>query len=92
MQVRIYKPAKSSMQSVNNKDNWLLEFVKTENSSFKEGLMGRTSSSDMMIEVKLKFPTCEDAIAFAKKRNYTYEVTMPQKSTIIKKSYTSNFC
>jgi hypothetical protein len=92
MQVRIYKPAKSSMQSVNNKDTWLLEFVKAENSSFREELMGRTSSSDMMAEVKMKFPTCEDAVAFAKKHNYNYEVIMPQKTTIIKKSYASNFC
>jgi hypothetical protein len=91
MQVRIYKPAKSSMQSVNNKDSWLLEFVKTENSSFKEKLMGRTSSSDMMPQVKMKFPNCEDAVNFAKKHNYTYEVIMPQKSIVIKKDYTSNF-
>ena len=36
MQVRILKPTKSSMQSANGNNKWLLEFVKQPNCKFKE--------------------------------------------------------
>lgn len=91
MQVRISKPAKSSMQSARGKDEWLLEFVQTPGSKSKESLMGRVSSSDMSNEVKLFFPSLESAEAFAKKKQYSYEIIEPKKETIVKKNYASNF-
>jgi hypothetical protein len=91
MQVRISKPAKSAMQSADGNAKWLLEFVQIPASRSKEPLMGRTSSSDMSNEVKLFFPTLEEATIFAKKKNYSYEVIEPQEAIIPKKSYTSNF-
>ncbi|NDE19195.1 MAG: hypothetical protein EB000_01960 [Alphaproteobacteria bacterium] len=53
--------------------------------------MGRTSSNDMSNEVKIKFPTLEKAIEFAKKKNYDFEVIEPKKPKLIKKTYASNF-
>ncbi len=91
MIVRISQPAKSTKQSVGNNDYWLLEFIRSDNSQFKDSLIGRTSSSDMSNEVKIKFSSCENAVAFAKKNNYYYEVVFSQKSSIIKKSYAQNF-
>ncbi|GAB4162228.1 MAG: ETC complex I subunit [Rickettsiaceae bacterium] len=91
MQVRIFKPSKSPMQSAAGIDKWLLEFVTQPGNKFKEELMGRTSSSDMSSEVKLYFPTLESAIAFANKNSYAYEVINPQTPTIHKKSYAANF-
>ena len=91
MQVRISKPTKSAMQSAGGDGKWLLEFVSDSNNRFKEKLMGRTSSSDMSNEVKIHFSTLEEAIAFAERKSYPYEVIKPKELQIPKKSYASNF-
>ncbi|MDP6440649.1 MAG: ETC complex I subunit [Pelagibacteraceae bacterium] len=87
---RIYKPAKTAMQSGKRKTKkWLLKF-ETLNSGTNP-LMGWLTSKDMMTEVKLEFPTKEKAITFARKNNIEYSVTEPQRRKIIKKSYADNF-
>lgn len=91
MQVRIYKPTKTTMQSGEaNTKNWLLEFVKNNDKSI-EGVMGWTSSDDMLQEVKMKFPTKEAAIDFARNNNYIFEVLEPKLKTPVKRSYADNF-
>ena len=63
---KIYKPAKTAMQSgEGNTKNWLLEFD-TLNTDVNP-LMGWQSSKDTMSEVKLEFSTKEQAINYAKK-------------------------
>ena len=87
---RIYKPAKTAMQSAKrNTKNWLLEFD-TLNTGVNP-LMGWVSSKDTMSEVKLKFSTKNQAINYAKKNNIDYYIIEPQKRKIIKKSYADNF-
>ena len=92
MQVRISKPAQSSMQYKKNEEDWLLECIKKPNSRVKDITLGRTSSNDMGNEVRIFFDDLESAIAFAEKKNYSYEVIYPQKAKLRKKSYASNFC
>ena len=87
---KIYKPAKTAMQSgMRNTKNWLLEFD-TLNTGINP-LMGWESSKDTMSEVKLEFSTREQAINYAKKNDIDYYVIEPQKRKIIKKSYSDNF-
>ena len=87
---KIYKPAKTAMQSAEgNTRNWLLEFD-TLNTGINP-LMGWESSKDTMSEVKLEFLTKEQAINHAKKNNIDYYIIEPQKRKIIKKSYSDNF-
>ena len=87
---KIYKPAKTVMQSAEgNTRNWLLEFD-TLNTGINP-LMGWESSKDTMSEVKLEFLTKEQAINYAKKNNIDYYIIEPQKRKIIKKSYSDNF-
>ena len=87
---KIYKPARTAMQSgKRNTKNWLLEFD-TLNTGINP-LMGWVSSKDTMSEVKLEFFTKEQAINYAKKNNIDYYIIEPQKSKIIKKSYSDNF-
>jgi seryl-tRNA synthetase len=45
----------------------------------------------MANEIKIKFPTLEKAIEFARKKNYDFEVIEPKKPKLIKKTYASNF-
>ena len=87
---KIYKPAKTAMQSAEgNTRNWLLEFD-TLNTGINP-LMGWESSKDTMSEVKLEFLTKNQAINYAKKNNIDYYIIEPQKRKIIKKSYSDNF-
>ena len=66
MTARIYQPARSAMQSVQSKGDWLLEY-EPEKPREIEPLMGWTSSSDMRSQVKLRFDTKEEAIAYAER-------------------------
>ena len=87
---RIYKPAKTAMQSAKrNTKKWLLEFDTLDTGV--NPLMGWETSQDTMSEIKLEFSNKEQAINYAKKNNIDYYVVEPQKSKIIKKSYTDNF-
>ena len=87
---KIYKPAKTAMQSgKRNTKNWILEFD-TLNTGINP-LMGWETSQDTMSEIKLEFSNKKQAINFAKKNNIDYYVVEPQKNKIIKKSYAENF-
>jgi ETC complex I subunit conserved region len=59
MSAKIYSPAKTAMQSGKAKTgNWILEFDPAAARKV-EPLMGYTSSSDMLSQVRLKFDTKE---------------------------------
>ena len=87
---KIYRPSKTAMQSgKRNSKKWLLEF-ETLNTEINP-LMGWESSIDTMSEVKLEFSSKEEAISYVKKNNIDYYVIEPEKSKIIKKSYSDYF-
>ena len=87
---KIYKPAKTAMQSgKGNSKKWILEFETKNNST--NPLMGWESSSDTMSEVKLEFLTKEEAIKYAVKNDINYNLVEPKKRKIIIKSYSDNF-
>ncbi len=89
--VRIYRPAKTAMQSGTAKTRrWVLEY---EPASPREPdpLMGWASAADTLNEVRLKFETLEAAVAFAKKHGLEYTVIAPKDRTIQPKSYADNF-
>ena len=89
---RIYKPAKTAMQSGRAKiKNWVLEF---EPSSAKrpDSLMGWTGSQDMDgDQVRLRFTNKEQAADFANKNGIEYRVDDPAEKSTKPKSYADNF-
>tara|TARA_B100001121_G_C18395771_1_gene483000 strand:+ start:45 stop:326 length:282 start_codon:yes stop_codon:yes gene_type:complete len=88
--VKIYKPAKTSMQSgLGNSKSWVLEFVSKK--SGVNPLMGWESSTDTLSEIKLEFESKENAIKYAKKNKLNYEVIDSKIRKITKKSYSDNF-
>lgn len=89
MQVKIYKPIKFATKSVNSTSNLVLEL--TLYNRFKEFLIGKTSSNDMMSEIKIRFPSYQESVAFAEKNNYDYDIIEPQRPRLINKSYVHNF-
>jgi len=87
---KIYKPAKTSMQSGRKKTvNWIIEFISED--PLINPLMGWESSTDTMSELKLEFPSKDLAIDYAKKNKLNYELIEPKKRKIVKKSYADNF-
>ncbi len=91
MSARIYKPAKTAMQSGKAKtDSWLLEFDQ-ESPRKIDPLMGYTSSSDMKSQIRLKFDTREQAIAYCEKHGIGYQVHEAEKADRRKISYSDNF-
>ena len=91
MPARIYRPAKTAMQSGEARaKDWLLEF-EPEAPSKPDPLMGWTSSSDMRAEVRLEFATKDEAIAYATRNGLAYTVVEPKPRSPIRKSYADNF-
>lgn len=93
MFARIYKPAKTAMQSGQAKTKrWVLEFA-PEIAREIDPLMGWTSSADMNhSQVRMYFESKERAVAFATKHKIPHEVEEPdEKGPREGKSYTDNF-
>lgn len=91
MTARIFKPAKTAMQSGEARTKeWLIEF-EPEGRRQLEPLMGWTSSSDMRAQLRLEFDTKDEAIAYAQRAGLAYVVVEPKPRSRIKKSYSDNF-
>jgi len=90
MRVRIYKPAKTAMQSgMNNNKEWVLESEPTP--KILDPLMGWTGSRDTMEQVQLRFPTLDEARAYADKNGWRYTVELSHARHIRPKAYADNF-
>ena len=91
MLARIYRPARTAMQSGKAlTKRWVLEF-EPETPRELDPLMGWTSSNDMRSQVVMEFDSREEAIAFATKRGIPHQVFEPQPDRTRPKSYSDNF-
>lgn len=92
MSARIYRPAKNAMQSGTAKSQrWLLEFTPEAQARSVEPLMGWTSSTDTLNQVKLWFDTKEEAVAYAVRKGIAYTVQEPQEASRRPMAYSDNF-
>jgi hypothetical protein len=87
---RIFRPAKTAMQSGARPRKWVLAFEPTTRRQ-PDPLMGWASAGDTLNEVQLHFGTMEQAVAFATKNGFDFTVIQPQESTEKPKSYADNF-
>ena len=91
MQVRIYKPSKTAMQSGRaGSKKWLLEYEPTA-ARKTDPIMGWTSSSETVTQLKLWFETQEEAVAYAKSKGLQYSVDVETTRRMKPKAYTDNF-
>ena len=91
MIARIYKPAKTAMQSGTGKTKeWVLDY-EPEQPREIEPLMGWTSSGDMRQQVHLRFDTVEEATAYCERHGIAYQIfhSKPPARRIM--SYADNF-
>lgn len=91
MQVKIYQPSKTNTQSGKKDQSWLLIPVLKENTQSIDNLMGWTSSSNTLTQLKLKFKTADEATKYAEQQGWSYQIIKPQEARISKKSYSDNF-
>jgi|SRR5215469_14307578 len=91
MRARIYKPARTAMQSGNAQaKRWLLEY-EPERPREIDPLMGWTSSTDMRSQVVLEFDTRDAAVAYAENHAIPYQVFEAAVPNLRPRSYSDNF-
>jgi hypothetical protein len=91
MTARIFRPAKTAMQSGKAKSqDWVLEF-EPEIARSIDPIMGYTSSSDMKSQIRLRFETREAAVAYAMRNGIAFRVIEPKESKRRKVAYSDNF-
>lgn len=69
---------------------WILEYER-KTARRPEALMGWSSSGDTLNQVKLKFDSEEQAIEFAAKKGWIYDVREGSKKLIRPRNYGDNF-
>ncbi|MBV8447629.1 MAG: ETC complex I subunit [Hyphomicrobiales bacterium] len=91
MIARIYRPARNAMQSgAANTRQWLLEF-EPQQKRVAEPLMGWTSSTDMLGQVRLSFDTKEEAVAYALREGIPFRLEESHETKRRPLSYSDNF-
>ena len=93
MRARIYQPARTAMSSGQGKTkHWVLEFAPASPREV-DPLMGWTSSSDTQAQVKLKFGSKDEALAYAREHGIDAQVFEPhkRKPNIRPRGYAENF-
>jgi len=88
---RIYRPAKTAMQSGKAKTkDWLLDF-EPESARLPDPLVGWAQSKDMNGEVSLSFESREEAVAYAQAHGIPFRVMEPPQVKRVIKAYADNF-
>ena len=91
MTARIYKPARTAMQSGAAKTKeWVLDY-EPEQPRAVEPLMGWTSSGDMKQQLRLLFDTKDEAIAYCERNGIAYQLFESQPLRRQRISYSDNF-
>ena len=90
-QARIYRPAKTAMQSGRRKTRkWVLEYEPATGRG-RDPLMGWTSADDTLNQIQLHFDSLAEAQAFADRQGLSYVVIEPHAISEKPKSYADNF-
>ncbi|MFN3232586.1 MAG: ETC complex I subunit [Alphaproteobacteria bacterium] len=91
MRAKIYRPAKTAMQSgTRNTKKWLLEFERAVPRRV-DSLMGWSGSTDTSRQVRLSFDSKDEAIGYAARNGLDYVVQEPRQRVRNLKSYADNF-
>ena len=88
---RIYQPAKTAMQSGRALTRkWVLEYEPASRRD-PDPLMGWSSAKDTLNEVRMRFDTLDEALAFAKRLDLECTLIEAQARTPKTKNYADNF-
>ncbi len=91
MRARIYRQPKNAMQSgTAGTHEWMLEFEQAERRN-PDPLMGWIGSADTQTQVRLRFDSAEEAVAYARRNGVTYQMELPHDRKMKPKAYADNF-
>ena len=93
MRVRLYRPAKSAMQSGRGRSHtWLIE-PELLTPRMPEPLMGWISADDTFSELRrrLQFNSCEEAMDFARRQGWEAVIEEPAERRVTPRNYLDNF-
>lgn len=93
MRARIYQPARSAMQSgAARSRHWILEYAPGAPRTI-DPLMGWTSSSDPLAQVRMVFDSREAAERYARDNGIPFTVSAPKRRQPVKRprGYGENF-
>lgn len=92
MFARIFRPAKTAMQSGRAKTaSWVLEFEPSA-ARRSDPLMGWTQTSDTeSSQIRLNFETRDEAVRYAENHGIAFQLTDPKPAKRILKTYADNF-
>ena len=93
MTARIYKPARTAMQSgyARTRD-WIVEYVPEKGKPI-DPLMGWVGSTETTSQVRLSFDTREEATAYCERHGIAYQLfePKPRRAVIRPNGYGDNF-
>ena len=87
---RIYVPAKNAMRSIALAKSWVLDFEQASPKTI-EPLRGWTSSADVRQQLRLRFDSRADAIAYFEQNGLAYRVFEPNPPKRVVQDYANNF-
>ena len=88
---RIFRQEKPATQSgLARVGDWVLDFEPSEQRR-SDPLMGWTGSGDTQAQVRLRFDSKDEALAYADAAGLAYEVELPQDRKVKPKAYADNF-
>jgi len=91
LRARIYRQPKTAMQSGRaGTQEWVLDFEPSPTAR-PDPLMGWNGNGDTQTQVRLRFETREEAVAYADKAGLSYDVELPRERKFVPKSYSDNF-
>ena len=91
MRVKICQVGKTAMQSGRRQvDEWVIT-PDNVSASLPEPLMGWTGGASTLRQVRLSFPTCEQAINHARRNGWAYRLQGTVARKITPRAYADNF-
>jgi hypothetical protein len=91
MRARIYQQPKSAMQSgTAGTQEWVLEWEPAGHQR-QDPLMGWAGGGNTTNQVRLRFPTQEEALAYAAREAIQYDLELPALRVHKPKAYADNF-
>jgi hypothetical protein len=91
MRARIFKEPRTVTQSGQaNTHEWILEYGQSQPRR-SDPLMGWTGSGDTQSQLRLKFPSREEAVAYADREGVAYDLELPVERIRKPKAYADNF-
>lgn len=89
--VRVYQPRKTAMQSGRAKTrHWLVEF-EPGTQLRNDALMGWVGQGDTRNQLRMRFETRDEAVAFCEKHGLDYQLIEPKERKQRPKAYADNF-